>query len=101
VVCPFGAVRVVTHPILDRPIPFQEGAFLMTDKTAPKFYVTKFEVTVLSQTPDLSGGSAQRTRRRQVEAREVNGAEMALLLRAQGSDPEFFGIDDEGNPVAY
>ncbi len=29
----------------------------------------------------------------------VSGLEMAKLLKAQGSDPEFLGLDDEGNEI--
>lgn len=34
---------------------------------------------------------------RQVRAREVDGPEMARLLQAQGSDPAFMGLNDDGS----
>lgn len=30
---------------------------------------------------------------------EVDGAEMAIMLIEQGSDPEFFQLDEDGNDV--
>jgi hypothetical protein len=34
-----------------------------------------------------------------VEVREISGPECAERLRAQGSEPGFFGLDDDGNPL--
>jgi hypothetical protein len=77
--------------------------------TNRKFYRVVYQVEVLSETPydtvnlnDIAcdiydgpcGGNVKI-----VESQEVGGAVMAKLLQGQGSDPEFFGIDNDGNDV--
>lgn len=73
-----------------------------------KFYRTVVQVEVLSEEPyleddletivddivigDCSGKSVDVVRNE-----VVDGKQMAALLRAQGSDPGFFMIDDDGN----
>lgn len=75
--------------------------------TNRKFYRTIITVEVLSEDPyqceslselayDVDEGECSgKTTVEKTE--EVDGTTMALLLMAQGSDPEFFRIDDEGN----
>jgi len=75
-----------------------------------KFHKTVLTVTVLSEEPispdidladvaheiiegDWSGDWGI------TEAQEVDAKTIAKLLREQGSDPEFFGINDEGDDV--
>lgn len=77
--------------------------------TNRKFYKTVITVEVLSEDPyqfeNLSelaydvdeGDCSGKTTIEKTE--EVDGATMALLLAAQGSDSEFFRIDDEGNDI--
>lgn len=36
---------------------------------------------------------------RSIEVEEVSGPRMAELLVAQGSDPGFLGLDDDGTPL--
>lgn len=78
--------------------------------TKRKFYKYKIEVEVLSEAPldhdmlcDLyavsnfistGDGSGKVS---VVEDEELDGAQVAAALRAQGSDPEFFRVDDDGN----
>lgn len=33
------------------------------------------------------------------QSQEISGKTAAMLLVDQGSDPEFFGIDEEGKPI--
>lgn len=77
---------------------------------ADKLFHTVIQVEVLSQGPvpdpiDLKdvaweidegewSGSV-----RQVRYREVDGSEMARLLMAQGSSPEFLGLNADGSEV--
>jgi hypothetical protein len=75
--------------------------------TNRKFYRTLITVEVLSEDPyqfeslselayDVDEGECSgKTTIEKTE--EIDGETMALLLMAQGSDPEFFRIDDEGN----
>lgn len=74
-----------------------------------KFFVTKVTVTVLSEDKihsDVSLGTISNkilfgewSGAMETHSTEVSGAEMAKLLQKQGSDPEFFGIDKDGNEV--
>ena len=75
-----------------------------------KFYRTTYRVVVLSEEQPLTttaledvnyeityghcSGVVEIT-----EAEELTAAEAARELEAQGSDPEFFGLDAEGNEV--
>lgn len=74
-----------------------------------KFYRTVVQVEVLSEEPydfedleqvryDITEGhcSGQVTT---LPTEEVDGPAMAKLLRGQGSDPEFFELDEQGNDV--
>ena len=74
------------------------------------FYRTVIQVEVLSQEPlpgliDLAGiaaeivdgecsGSVQT-----ISEEAVDGPTMARLLRAQGSDPEFLGLTEDGREI--
>lgn len=71
-----------------------------------KFYRTVFQVEVLSETPilghvDLEDIAYQGTEgewsvdMETVETETVGSEQMAELLIAQGSDPGFFGIEEE------
>lgn len=77
--------------------------------TTRKFYKTVLQVEVLSEEPigdmdleqvsheivegDFSGQSIV------MQTKELNGKEAAAALVEQGSDPEFFMIDEEGNDI--
>ena len=81
----------------------------MTDR---KFYKSVFTLTVLSEEP-LSGNEGMQTLTDfifngdgsgEIECKsitEVNGKDMAKLLRGQGSDPEFFMIDLNGDDIDF
>jgi hypothetical protein len=78
-----------------------------------KYYKTKISFHVLSQEPipdEMNLGSVWRQciegdysgdldYRKTVK--ELTGKQAAQELLKQGSDPEFFGIDEEGNPVEW
>jgi hypothetical protein len=34
-----------------------------------------------------------------ISSDEITGKQMAKYAKAQGSDPDFFGIDEDGNPI--
>ena len=78
--------------------------------TKRKFFKTVFKVTVLSedepsghislealaqeiQDGDWSGETEMLT------PKKLNGRQAARVLQAQGSDPEFFQIDEKGNDL--
>lgn len=74
--------------------------------TARKFYRTVISVEVLSEEPvvfsdldhvyeAISVGDCSGCWK-VIATEEVDGATMAKLLIAQASDPEFFGLTDEG-----
>jgi hypothetical protein len=75
-----------------------------------EFYRTVIHVEVLSEEPyvfngnlyslaeDLDTGDCSGIART-IQEEKCNGPRMAQLLVAQGSDPEFFRIDDEGNDL--
>lgn len=77
----------------------------MTDR---KFYRTVIHVEVLSEEPytfsgnlvdvanDISSGDCSGVART-IQEEKCDGFRMAQLLLAQGSDPEFFMLDDSGN----
>lgn len=83
----------------------------MTSKR--KFYRTVFHYEVLSEEPieDIGNisledidyecrvGSYSGAFYGEVEYSELTGSEMARALQAQGSDPEFFQLDKEGNDI--
>jgi len=74
-----------------------------------KFYRTIVTVEVLSEQPlkvddldDLHHAITTGDCSGKVDfgnSEEVDGPTMAKLLMAQGSDPEFFQLDEHGNPV--
>ena len=83
----------------------------MAKKKSRKFYRTVVQVEVLSEEPfqegmslydlasaiDDGGYSGWITLPVQDEVH--NGKEMAKLLKKQGSDPEFFNLDSDGNDL--
>lgn len=74
-----------------------------------KFYKTVIQTTVLSEEPfeyeNLSQVNSAITagdcsgKVETVEAKELSGKEMAQALLAQGSDPQFFQIDENGESI--
>jgi len=75
--------------------------------SARKFYRTVIEVEVLSEEPfeydtlyqvhcSITEGHCSGTVTPKVKNEEVDGPAMAKLLIAQRSDPEFFGLTDDG-----
>jgi hypothetical protein len=76
--------------------------------TERNFYRTVIHVEVLSEEPyvfdgnlvdvanDISSGDCSGVART-IQEEKCNGARIAQLLIAQGSDPEFFGVDENGN----
>ena len=74
-----------------------------------RFYRTVITIEVLSEEPveamdvdDIAYEIREGSYSGEVEfgpSEVVDGPTMARLLMKQGSDPEFFGLDDEGNPV--
>lgn len=75
-----------------------------------EFYRTVIHVEVLSESPyvftgnlcdvaaDIVTGDCSGVART-VQEERCNGARMAQLLLAQGSDPEFFQLDENGNDL--
>lgn len=75
-----------------------------------EFYRTVIHVEVLSESPyvftgnlcdvaaDISTGECSGVTRT-IQEERCNGARMAQLLLAQGSDPEFFQLDENGNDL--
>jgi hypothetical protein len=74
-----------------------------------KFYKTIITIEVLSEEPynpdsvqeidyDITDGDCS-GKFDVVESIEVDAPTMAALLKSQGSDPEFFQLDDEGNDL--
>jgi len=74
-----------------------------------KFYKTTYMVEVLTEGPftrsnlssiahEISEGEASGVVRREKEEC-LTGPEMVKELIAQGSDPEFLSLDDEGNDL--
>ena len=75
----------------------------------PKYHRTVIQVEVLSEEPyefenlgnlaydieegDCSGSASI------VEIKELTGKQMAKALKSQGSDPEFFQLDKDGNSI--
>jgi|WetSurMetagenome_2_1015567.scaffolds.fasta_scaffold789096_1 hypothetical protein len=78
---------------------------------ARKFYRTVIQVEILSEEPysmekdlvsinyDINEGDCSGDVRALVENQEVDGPQMARLLIAQNSDPEFFNLDSEGKDL--
>lgn len=76
----------------------------------PKFYRTRITFEVLSDEPpppdmdtsavihECDEGAYVMAASEQVSV-ELSGAEMAQALTAAGSEPGFFQLDDEGNPI--
>ena len=78
--------------------------------TKRKFFKTVFTLEILSEKPipsDISLGELNygitegecSGELNQTEVKELNGKEIATALIAQGSDPEFFQINDSGEDV--
>ena len=76
--------------------------------TKRKFYRTVVQIEILSEDPyketdlgeimyDITEGHCSGEAKDVVRNEEKNGKEMAALLKAQRSDPEFFMLDEEGN----
>ena len=76
--------------------------------TERKFHRTVIHVEVLSEDPYMFSGNLVDVANdiitgdcsgvaRTIHTEKCNGARMAQLLLAQGSDPEFFMLDDSGN----
>lgn len=74
-----------------------------------KFYRTVYTVEVLSEEPvgemsladldyEITEGHSS-GRFLSTENEEVDGKKMAELLKAQGTDPEFFQLNDEGEDI--
>jgi len=72
-----------------------------------KFYRTVIQVEVLSEEPyefngleqlaqDVTSGDCSGKDTTIIDNQSVTAPEMAKMLRAQGSDPGFLGLDDEG-----
>jgi len=82
----------------------------MAKKKARKFYKTVFELTVLSEAVlenmslgELSYECMEGELSGSLTTKSVNGMtakEAADALTAQGSDPEFFQLDSEGNDLS-
>jgi len=72
-----------------------------------KLYKQRFEVEILTRTPkdydDLASMAYDMTDGdvsgfwRELEQQELTGEAAVKAVYAQGSDPAFFGMDDEGN----
>lgn len=82
----------------------------MVGEPAPRVFKTVVVVTVLSEGRDASGLDLdeiayETAQGRMVgatavtDAAELTGAEAAALLTEMGSTPEFFGLDDDGEPL--
>ena len=78
--------------------------------TERKFYRTVVHVEILSEEPYVFSGDLYSLAEdmdmgdcsgvaRTIQEEKCNGARMAQLLISQGSDPEFFGIDEAGNDI--
>jgi len=75
-----------------------------------KFYRTVIELEVLSEEPivdmaigdinyEMENGHLSGLYKTKIQDKEVNGKEMAKMLQEQGSDPEFFLLDEDGNDI--
>lgn len=81
----------------------------MTSKR--KFYRTVIQVEILSETPypesadmhqvanDIMDGDCSGKATTMIENQVVSSKRMAKLLKEQGSDPEFFQLDENGNDL--
>ena len=74
-----------------------------------KYYRTIIQIEVLSEDPygyeslsqtayDIEEGECSGDVK-VLKTEAISGKEMAEALTAQGSDPEFFQLDEEGNPI--
>jgi hypothetical protein len=79
-------------------------------KNKKKYYKTVIHVEVLSEEPigdvdmqtilyQTSEGGWSGKNTTMVQDQELNGFEMARALEEQGSDPEFFGLDQNGEEI--
>lgn len=75
-----------------------------------KYYRTIIKLEVLSEDPyefqdiestafDITQGECSGEVSLPVISQELSGKKMAKALQAQGSDPEFFGLDADGNQL--
>ena len=69
-------------------------------------YKTTITLTVLSEDPIIDptdiaeeAGTGSYSMDSSAESVKVDGPKMAKLLLGQGSDPEFFGLDEDGNRI--
>ena len=80
--------------------------------TIRKFYRTVIQVEILSEEPyhlgskdlddirfDIIEGDCSGAITDIVINEQLDGKQVALALQNQGSDPEFFQIDEEGNDI--
>ena len=89
--------------------PMEEAVALKltrSNMTKRIFYKTKIIVDVLSEEPyepnyDITTNGSNGIRWEIAETMELNGAEAARELLAQGSDPECFRIDEDGNDILH
>lgn len=76
--------------------------------TNRKFYKTIIQITVLSEEPMTGGESLSDIcyemdqgdfsgQMKIGKSKELDGKQMARALKRQGSDPGFFGLDDDGS----
>lgn len=66
----------------------------------PKYYRTIIVKEILSEDPyDIAVEEDCSIQIKSQKTEEISGREMAEALTAQGSDPEFFQLDEEGNPI--
>lgn len=81
----------------------------MTDR---KFYKTKITFEVLSEEPIPDGmnldqiqsecyGGSWSKGELEMTQKELNGKQVAKELIKQGSDPEFFGINEKGEDIDF
>lgn len=78
--------------------------------TKRKFYKTVIQVKVLSEQPyeyenlsqvasDISDGDCSGEIENTITNEKLNGKQAATVLQEQGSDPEFFRLDKDGNDL--
>jgi len=65
-----------------------------------KYYRTIIQTEILSEDPyDIACEEDCSIEKKVLKTEAISGREMAEALIAQGSDPEFFQIDEEGNHI--
>jgi hypothetical protein len=76
-----------------------------------KFFKTVFQVEVLSEDESLEGVDLMDIASeittgdssgvvRHIRTTQLSSQQVAKALMAQGSDPEFFGLDEEGHEIS-